>query len=121
MSDGSSIGGAFKDLARETVKQVSKTPASFIKSAGAQIVGSPSEEVENRKKAEKLMTHQRIKEIEAEMAKIRSQGEQKHSQEENSDYKKKLEKIASRGGSKKMDESSRQAIGKAEQGRNFKG
>jgi Zn-dependent M16 (insulinase) family peptidase len=120
MSD--SIGGAFKDLARETVKQVSKTPVSFAKSAASQIVGSnESEEQRKLKQAEKAMTHQRIKEIEAEMAHIRNQNEQKRSQEDGSTYKNTLEKIASKGKLKKMDEQSRQAVGKAEQGRNFKG
>lgn len=120
MSD--SIGGAFKDLARETVKQVSKTPASFARSAASQIVASnESEEQAKLKQADKAMAHQRIKEIEAEMARIRNQSEQKQAQESGPAYKNTLEKIASRGGKKKMDELSRQAVGRAEQGRNFKG
>ncbi len=119
MSDRNSIGGALSDLAKETVKQVVSAPLTIAKGIPGQVVNRDSEEIAAKKKAEKVATFHRIKEIEAEMSQIRTQNQQKE-QATTPSYKKTLESIASRG-HKKLDEASRQAIGKSEQGRNFKG
>lgn len=119
MSDGNSIGGALSDLAKETVKQVANAPITIVKGIPGQVVSRDSEETTAKKKAEKVATFRRIKEIEVEMSQIRTQNQQKEHASTPA-YKKTLESIASRG-NKKLDEASRQAIGKSEQGRNFKG
>lgn len=120
MSDGDSVGGILKDLARETVKQLIKTPVTIAKGVGTQAIGQDSEEKEARKKQEKAETYQRIKAIEAEIAQIRAANEKKtgpevvkssETQQDNANGPK----------IKKIDEASRQALGRAEQGRNFKG
>ncbi|MDO8269523.1 MAG: hypothetical protein Q7T54_02525 [Candidatus Levybacteria bacterium] len=121
MSDGNSIGGALADLAKETVKQVATTPLDIAKEAGQQIVGHNSEEEELKKRAEKMATFQRIKQIEAEMAQIRNIEEQKNqTQTKSITTPSHLEKFG-QSKTKKIDEASRQAVGRAEQGRNFKG
>lgn len=117
MSD--SIGNALKDLAKETVKQTVKTPFSIVKGIPGQLAGAESEEEKARKKLEQITTHQRVKEIEREMAQIR-EGKQQKEEANNTSYRKALQEMASKK-PKKMDEASRQAVGRAEQGRNFKG
>jgi len=120
MSDGDSVGGVLKDLAKETVKQVANVPKGLALSATSQIINQDSEEKEAEKKAQKAMTFQRIKEIEAEIARIRSQNERKTGPEVIS--QKEASEVASDAKKpKKPDEASRQAIGRAEQGRNYKG
>jgi hypothetical protein len=120
MSDGDSVSGILKDLAKETVKQVVKTPITIAKGVTSQAIGQDSEEKEARKKQEKAETHQRIQAIEAEIAQIRAANDKKtgpevvkssEAQQDNSSGPK----------VKKMVEASRQALGRAEQGRNFKG
>lgn len=120
MSDGDSVGGVLKDLAKETVKQVIKTPITIAKGVGSQVVGLDSEEKEAQKKQEKAVTHQRIKAIEEEIEQIRAQNQRKQGPEiKTSSEVAQEEQTAARN--KPIDEASRQAVGRAEQGRNFKG
>lgn len=120
MSDGNSITGSLKDLAKETVKQVVSTPLSIAKGVPGQIVGTDSEEEQARKKAEKMAVHMRIKEIEAEMAQIRSAETRNRQAQSPAATQPSVEELHTKK-EQKVDEASRQAVGKAEQGRNFKG
>lgn len=120
MSDGDSVAGALKDLGRETIKQIAQVPKGIVTGASGQILTKDTEEREAEKKAEKMATFQRIKEIEAEMAAIRSQNEQKKGPQTPQSAVEQQE-IKSSGPKKTIDEASRQAVGRAEQGRNFKG
>lgn len=120
MSDGDSVSGQLTDLAKETTKQVLNVPKSIVKGIGTQSVGQDSAEKEAKKKQEKMLTHHRIKEIEAEIAKIRAENEKKHGPEVVS-QKEASEKVSESQKPKQIDEASRQALGRAEQGRNFKG
>lgn len=121
MSNGDSIGGILTDLAKETVKQTAAAPFSIVKGMGQQIVGHvETEEEKLKKQAEKQMTFQRIQQIEAEMAHLRQADQQKKGPEMHSQPTGKTENIPS-GKHKTIDEASRQAVGRAEQGRNFKG
>lgn len=124
MSDGDSIAGAvgdaLKDLGREAVKQIAGTGTSSIKAAASQLGKTVSPEEEAKKKAEQIKTFQRVKEIEAEMKQIAAQNAQKTGPEipknENRDELQTQDKNKT-----SIDEASRQALGRAEQGRNFKG
>ena len=121
MSDGDSVTGQLKDLGKETVKGVLSVPKSIIKATPGQVLNQDSEEKEAKKRQEKTATYYRIKEIEAEIAAIRRENEKKQGPE----VIKSSETTQSEDGSNKktkaMDETSRQAVGRAEQGRNFKG
>lgn len=119
MSDGDSVSGGLKDLGKETGKQVASFPKTFIKAAITQVVNRNSEEEEARKQAEKIATHHRIQAIEAEMSQIRAQSEQKEGPS-TQPAKQELSTLDTKQKTK-QDEASRQAVGKAEQGRNFKG
>ncbi len=119
MSDDNSVGGGLKDLGSETLKQVVSIPKSMVKGAIKQAANTDSEELEAQKKADQAATFQRVKEIDAEMASIRQQNEQKTGPEiQSSDNN--INEL-NNNQSRKTDEASRQAIGRAEQGRNFKG
>jgi hypothetical protein len=126
MSDGDSIGGAIadslKDLGKETGKQLVSSAASFGKASITQIKGATTDEKKAEEEKRKFETFQRVKEIEAEMKQIASQNAQKKGPEiidaktqsaQESDLQSKKEK--------KIDEALRQTLGRAEQGRNFKG
>lgn len=126
MSDGNSILGAVadagKDFVKETFKQVAGAGGASLKSATQQVAGFTSEEDEMKKKTEQAATFQRVKAIEAEMAQIAQQNAQKKGPE----VVQRTEAIEEDGPSVSntqhpMDEASRQAVGRAEQGRNFKG
>lgn len=123
MGDGNSVSGTLADLAKETVKQAVKMPVSIAKGAGQQIVGKDSEEEEARKRAEKTATFNRIKAIEAEMVQIRRIEEQKQQQRQQQQVSTPSQRTTfeTNANGKKLDEASRQAVGRAEQGRNFKG
>ena len=120
MSDGDSVSGALADLGKEAVKQIVNVPKSFATGAAAQVLKQDSEEKEAQKKAEKMATHYRIREIEAEIEAIRMHNAQKKGPEVLTE-KEKTELVQQQQPGKKMDEASRQAVGRAEQGRNFKG
>lgn len=121
MSDGDTITGELKDLAKETVKQAANIPKNFATGAVSQIANRDSEEDEARKKADKIATFQRIKSIEAEIAQIRAYESQKtgpqikQSQNLISESNPITQKEAT------LDEASRQAKMKTELGRNYKG
>lgn len=119
MSDCSSLSGELKNLGKETGKQMANFPKNFIRGAVSQVTSKASSEDEAKKKAEMVATHQRIQALEAEMAQIRAQSEQKEGPQI-LQTKRDLETLKI-GKSLKRDEASRQAAGKAEQGRNFKG
>lgn len=127
MSDNGNIIGSvaegLKDIGKTALKQVFNAPSDTAKAALQQTVGkneSPEEEL--KKKQEQAEKHARIMEIDAEIQKIRQQNEQKRMQEatdETQSLKPKFESLEQQ--EKDQDEASRQALGKAEQGRNFKG
>ncbi len=127
MSDGDSsilgsVADAGKDFVKETVNQVAGSASSSLKTVTQQVAGYTSEENEMKKKAQQAATFQRIKAIEAEMAQIASQNAQK----KGPDIVQKTVLDEENGPSTtnsrpKIDEASRQALGRAEQGRNFKG
>lgn len=124
MSDGDSIIGAVadtvKDLGKDTLKQIVTTPGSVAKGAGTQVLNRNTPEEEAKKARQKAEEFARIREIEAEMAQIRQQSDQKNGPQVEKTEEKKIETLQNQSGSK-IDEASRQAVGKAEQGRNFKG
>lgn len=121
MADGDSIGGILKDLGKETVKQIATVPKSLVTDAASQVVNTNSEEIEAKKKAEKAATHQRILQVEAEMKQLASQNSQKKGPEIPSSDSHQMNDLKTGERDKKPDEASRQALGRAEQGRNFKG
>ena len=120
MGDGDSIKGGLQDLGRETVKQIASVPKGIVASAAGQVLKHDTEEREKEKRIEKAATHARIKELEAEIQAIRAQNEQKKGPEVIAPHEK-MEETQDGKPKKKLDEASRQAIGRAEQGRNFKG
>lgn len=126
MSDGDSILGAVadagKDFVKETVKQVVGSGAASAKTATQQVAGYTSNEDEEKKKASQIATFQRIKAIEAEMAEIGKQNEKKTGPALSNPQTQQGQEKASDGKPEStLDEASRQAVGRAEQGRNFKG
>ena len=121
MSDGDSIYGQLTDLAKETTKQVLNVPKSIVKGIGTQTVGQDSVEKEAKKNQEKALTYHRIKEIEAEIARIRAENDKKTGPEVVKSSEAQSQGDSSGNKPKKLDEASRQALGRAEQGRNFKG
>lgn len=115
-----SIAGTLKDLGKETLKQTFNVPKTLAKGAFQQTVKTNSEEEAAKKLAEQAVTHNRIQQIEAEMAQIRAQNEKRTGPEIQKSEEQKLEAQQQSQG-KNLDEASRQAVGRAEQGRNFKG
>lgn len=124
MSDSitSQVAESIKDLGTDAGKGTVSALASFGKATVSQIKGSQTPEKAAEEEKRKLETFQRVKEIEAEMRQIASQNAQKKGPEiidtktqstQDSDLESKKEK--------KMDEALRQTLGRAEQGRNFKG
>lgn len=125
MSDGDSILGsvadAGKDIFKEALSQVVGSGPAVAKTASQQVAGFTSKDDEEKKKADQIATFQRIKAIEAEMAKIGSQQQNPGPEIQKSEVptENSLDKL---GPTKnQVDEATRQAVGKAEQGRNFKG
>lgn len=125
MSDGDSIAGAVadtaKDFGKSLVSEIINAGTSSVKSAGAQIVGSKTEEEEAKKKVDQIKTFNRIKQIEAEMEQIRVAESKKTGPQITSKTQTTVTEDESSQKPKAMDEASRQAVGRAEQGRNFKG
>lgn len=126
MSDGDSILGsvadAGKDLFKEVVNQVVGNGPAAAKSATQQVAGFDSKDDEEKKKAEQMATFQRIKAIEAEMAKIGSQQQNSGPEIQKKEVQADENSLDKLGETKsQMDEATRQAVGKTEQGRNFKG
>lgn len=124
MSDGDSIFGnvadSLKDLGKDVVKQLANTPESLVTSTKDQLTRRDSDEEEARKKAEKMQTFQRVRSIEAEIAQIAAQNEKKTGPQIPQEQGKDELQIQTQN-QKPLDEASRQAVGRAEQGRNFKG
>ncbi len=125
MSDGDSIAGAVADTAKDfgkgLVSEIVSSTTSAVKSAGQQITGTKTPEEEAKEKAEKYATFNRIKQIEAEMAQIRQKTAQKQGPQIEQKQQSAVEVEDADGKPKVLDEASRQAVGRAEQGRNFKG
>ncbi len=128
MSDGdsSSIPGAvaesLKDVGTEGIKQTKNIGISFVKTAVSQITGTTkTPEEEAKEKTNQMVTHQRIQQIEAEMAQIRQHEEQKKGPQFQNSQTQQSENVSREKNQTKINEASRQAVGKAEQGRNFKG
>jgi hypothetical protein len=124
---GDSILGAVADAGKDFVKEVGKQVVGSGAAAGkavvSQVAGAKTDEQEAAKKAEQVATFNRIKQIEAEMAQIRQGEEQKKGPQITpkapTDSNKALDTLGKP--QNQIDEASRQAVGKAEQGRNFKG
>ena len=129
MSDGDSIASGIvdsaKDFGKGMVSEVINSAGAAVKSAGAQVTGAKTAEEEAKEKMAKQATFNRIKEIEAEMAQIRYSSEQKNNSHGPAITPRTVTITESEDSNpqrtSKIDESSRQAVGKAEQGRNFKG
>lgn len=121
MADGDSIGGILKDLGKETVKQIASVPKTLVTGAASQVVNTDSEEIEAKKKAEKVATYGRIQAIEAEIRQLATQRSQKQGPEIPKSDNQQINESGDAEKVKKVDEASRQALGRAEQGRNFKG
>lgn len=126
MSDGDSsilgaVADAGKDFVKEAVKQVAGSATGSLKTATQQVAGYTSEEDELKRRAEKVATFQRIKAIEAEMTQIASQNSQKKGPEIVTSDSQNKQEMSNHAPQTQLDEASRQAIGRAEQGRNFKG
>jgi len=125
MSDGDSIAGAVadsaKDFGKSLVSEIVSSTTSSVKTATSQIAGAKSSEEEAKEKADKIATFNRIKQIEAEMAQIRQAEAQKKGPQISQKLQSSVNISDQEDKPKALDEASRQAIGKAEQGRNFKG
>ncbi len=125
MSDGDSIAGAVADSAKDfgkgLVSEVINSATASVKNVSQQLVGAKTEEEELKKKQDQIITFNRIKQIEAEMAQIRQQEARKKGPQIIQKQQSAVEFEDSDGKPKILDEASRQAVGRAEQGRNFKG
>lgn len=126
MSDGDSsilgaVADAGKDFVREAVEQVTVSATGSLKSAAQQVAGYTPQEDEAKKKAQQMATFQRIKAIESEMAQIATHNSQKKGPEIAKSGLQKAEEFEEHAPKAQIDEASRQALGRAEQGRNFKG
>jgi len=125
MSDGDSIAGAVadtaKDFGKSLVSEIVTSATSTVKTATSQIAGAKTPEEEAKEKADKIATFNRIKQIEAEMAEIRRQEERKKGPQMAPKQQSAVQMEDADGKPKVLDEASRQAVGRAEQGRNFKG
>ena len=125
MADGDSIAGAVADTAKDfgkgLVSEIISSATSAVKGAGQQITGAKTEEDEAKEKQDKIITFNRIKQIEAEMEQIRQAQERKTGPQITQKSQSAVEFEDSDGKPKVLDEASRQAVGRAEQGRNFKG
>lgn len=125
MSDSSiakQVGENIQDLGKDAGKKAVSTLSSFGKVTVAQIKGvSDNPEQEEEKKRQKVATFQRVKQIEAEMRQIASKNQQKIGPEIAQTDKNNSTELQTKNKELTIDEASRQAIGRAEQGRNFKG
>ncbi len=122
MSDSilSSVIDSLKDLGRDIFHQAAGSAKDAVTSTPTQIVGGITDEKEAEKEAEKIATQQGIQKIEAEMNQIRAENQKKTGPEIPKTEEEKIEE-AKKENPQMIDEASRQAMGKAEQGRNFKG
>ena len=125
MSDGNSIAGAIADTAKDftasLVSEVVTSTNATVKSAGQQLSGSKTEEEEAKEKIDKVNTFNRIKQIEAEMEQIRQAKSGNTGPQITTNAQTTAPDDDQNGKPKTIDEASRQAVGRAEQGRNFKG
>lgn len=125
MSDGDSIAGAVADSAKDfgkgLVSEVINSATASVKNVSQQLVGAKTEEEELKKKQDQIITFNRIKQIEAEMAQIRQAEARKTGPQIALKPQSSVATEDANGKPKVIDEASRQAVGRAEQGRNFKG
>lgn len=125
MSDGDSIAGAVADSAKDfgkgLVSEVINSATATVKNVSQQLVGAKTEEEELKKKQDQIITFNRIKQIEAEMAQIRQAEARKTGPQIALKPQSSVAAEDADGKPKVIDEASRQAVGRAEQGRNFKG
>jgi hypothetical protein len=123
MSDSilGAVADAGKDIVKETAKQVATGAISSAKTAAQQVSGFDTPEEAEKKKADQIATFQRIKQLEAEITQISQKNEQRNSPEVVSSENGMQSDVSSPRKTKNLDEASRQAVGRAEQGRNFKG
>ena len=126
MSDGDSIlgqvGDSLKDLGKDVVKQITGTPTEIVKTVKQQTVGktdSPEEQAKKQKTGAEEMA--RRAQIEAEIQRIAKQREQLTGPEISSLKTEENPDGLEIKKTQQIDEASRQAVGRAEQGRNFKG
>lgn len=121
MSDsiGTDVKEGLKDLFKGIFAHILQTPKTVVKEATQQVTGV--EDSEEKKQSNELQANARVQELEAEMRRISEEKKQMTGPEIGS--KEQIETNDDLKGNKveAPDEASRQAVGKAEQGRNFKG
>lgn len=122
MSDSilGSVADAGKDLIKEVGNQVVGNSTSAVKTAASQVTGFPTQEEELKKKQTQIATQQRIQAIQQEIRSISMQKQQLTGPEVGSSNPASIDEV-NQSQKKQIDEASRQAQGRAEQGRNFKG
>jgi len=115
------VAEGLKDVAKDAAKQIVNAPSSAVKTAVTQTTATaktPEEEAKiQEQKAYEFRRHQ---EITAEIEQIRRQNEQRTGPTLSTETETN-QTLNSPADSPRIDEASRQAVGKAEQGRNFKG
>jgi hypothetical protein len=120
MGDDSSIGGGLKNIIEGTVDQIVAIPKDIAQGAIDQLKPAQSPEAIEAERQEKMKVHIGIQAANAEIAQIIAQNQQKSGPEVITSQEQ-SQLATQQKTEKKMDEASRQAVGRAEQGRNFKG
>lgn len=127
MSDGDSIlgqvGDTLKDLGKDVLKQFTGAPTEIVKTVTQQTVGKTDSPEEAAKKQQTgIEEMSRLSQIEAEIAQIAKKREQLTGPEiPSSKTQQNEDELNTKQKGPQIDEASRQAVGRAEQGRNFKG
>lgn len=121
MSDDGSVGGGLTSIISEGTNKLSEEPKEAVNAILGQLKGPPKPEEEAKRQANNVSKAQRLQEITEELNQIRAQRAQLEGpQIPNSSEQQSLVIQQQRKGPT-IDEASRQAVGRAEQGRNFKG
>lgn len=122
MSDSvlGSVADAGKDFIKEVAAQVTSNTSQAAQSAASQVGGFPTEEEELKKRQNQIATQQRIQAIQQEINAISMQKKELTGPEITASKSSAPDEV-NQEQKKQIDEASRQALGRAEQGRNFKG
>ena len=127
MSDGDSIlgqvGDTLKDIGKDVVKQFTGAPTEIVKTVTQQTVGKTDSPEEAAKKQQTGIEEMaRRSQIEAEISQISKQrGQLTGPVIPSSNTERSGNELSTQQKGQQVDEASRQAVGRTEQGRNFKG
>lgn len=124
MSDNSSIGGALTNIAEGALGQMASVPKDIAIGAVEQLKPTKTPEeiaAETAEKQQKMDEHMSIQRITAEIHQISRQGQQQSTGPAVATAQEQSQMNTEQKSEKKIDEASRQAVGRAELGRGFKG